>query len=171
MDMNMASIEKSIALRLLKKRKEELDGPHNKKKRKALLEEVGILKEMIDPKYKYESWMFQDIEKIEKQLTEKEVSEEKWSNILNNNCEEIIEILEKRCRTACEGHNTEEIENTLYIIQVIKKHIGNEIYKSMDIEEKSNKNMISLDNQINNITEKLISARNSSIIMDIEPFN
>ena len=169
MDVDAASIEKSIALCLLKKRKEELDSPDSEKKRKVLLGEFRILKELVDPGYKYEAWMLHDIEKIEKQLTEKEVLEEKWSNILNNNCDEIIEILEKRCRTACEEHNTKEMEDILYLIQVIKKHIDNEIGKNI-IDGRCNKNMISLNNQINNITEKLISSRNAPII-HIEPFN
>ncbi len=158
----MTPLEKSIALRLIRKRKESLDvlstlnylsADDLKGDREALLEEVVSLKEMIDPNLSNESWMLDELDLIERQLTEREILQGSWDSLLKKNCGRVIEVLEKRYRAACNECNAVEMEETLYLIRVLKKQLDGEIGKNI-IEGTSGENVILFNNQINNISKK-----------------
>ena len=160
---SITPIEKSIALRLINKRKEKFDASCNKylslediedidNNKKILLEDVRLLKEMIDPGYQYEAWMLPELEKLEQELNEEEVLEENWNNLLENKnydkYDEILEILEKKYRMACKEHDAKEMEDAVHLIRVTKrKHIDKEIGKNI-IEGKCNENTILFNTQI-----------------------
>lgn len=136
-------IEKSNELLLIKKRKEVLDVSRTKKylslesmeyldnEKKTLLEDVQTLKEIIEPGLPEESWMLPELEKLEQELSEK-------------NYNEILEILEKKYRSASEKNDAEEMEFIHYLIQHIKqKHIDSEIGKNI-LSGNCNEDLISI---------------------------
>jgi len=158
----MTPLEKSIALNLIKNGKKDLDIANVEKftlpedlnnDKESLLNDILALKELINPGFPEESWMLYELEEIEKQLTDMDNLKENLNNILNEDPGKILEILEKRYLAAYEDHDVSRMDEILYAIRIIKKHIDCEIGKNI-IDGRYNEKVILLNNGINKLFNK-----------------